>query len=503
MTNPPNDAADHNGPSKVGTVFAHEYYTFLSKDPARLYCFYNKNSTMSHGVQGSDTQICQGQQAIRAKILDLGFEDCKVLVSDLDCQASHNNGIIIQILGEMSNKGGPAQKFAQTFFLAEQPQGYYVLNDIFRYLKDDTDDDEYPKEAEDVVEEPAAPQPIDATVPQTAPKEEHTAAPTSAPSVHVEPIPLKVEAAQEKSAPILIPVEEGKPTEKHADKKTDKKADKKDAQKNIVKSDEGKQEVTEPANKEDVLVTEPAKKEGTCVTDAATPIAEPTFSPPPAAQTFATAQTFTPALAPTLAPTHPPKLKTWANLAANNSSQWGTHVASAKAAIVTTPPPAPAKPQSTPQATTIASTPRPQGRPEYHSIYIKNVTERMTLPQLREAFSKFGTVKHLELTQKKNCAFLDFSTPEAMHAALKQNMVEVGNDVVLAEERRRGGGLGNQSAGRGGFGQQHHNASNGHGHGQHQQQQQGGAGSRGGRINNPRKPVQNKSEKFAQPAVVK
>lgn len=34
-----------------------------------------------------------------------------------------------------------ATKFAQTFFLAEQPEGYYVLNDIFRFLKEDFDDD--------------------------------------------------------------------------------------------------------------------------------------------------------------------------------------------------------------------------------------------------------------------------------------------------------------------------------------------------------------------------
>jgi hypothetical protein len=51
--------------------------------------------------------------------------------------ASLDGGIIIQVLGEMCNRGCASQKFAQTFFLAEQPSGYYVLNDIFRFLKDD------------------------------------------------------------------------------------------------------------------------------------------------------------------------------------------------------------------------------------------------------------------------------------------------------------------------------------------------------------------------------
>ena len=46
----------------------------------------------------------------------------------------------MQVVGDMSNKGERWRKFAQTFFLAEQPTGYFVLNDIFRYLKEDGDE---------------------------------------------------------------------------------------------------------------------------------------------------------------------------------------------------------------------------------------------------------------------------------------------------------------------------------------------------------------------------
>jgi len=58
--------------------------------------------------------------------------------------ASADNGIVIQVLGELSNNGAPSQKFAQTFFLAVQgtkKNSYYVLNDIFRYIKEDIDSD--------------------------------------------------------------------------------------------------------------------------------------------------------------------------------------------------------------------------------------------------------------------------------------------------------------------------------------------------------------------------
>ena len=42
----------------------------------------------------------------------------------------------------MSNRGEAWRKFAQTFFLAEQPKGYYILNDIFRYLKEEDEAEE-------------------------------------------------------------------------------------------------------------------------------------------------------------------------------------------------------------------------------------------------------------------------------------------------------------------------------------------------------------------------
>ncbi|KAG0264894.1 hypothetical protein BGZ95_003474, partial [Linnemannia exigua] len=154
---PVNGEATAVASHEVGMMFVHEYYTFLNKEPSRLHCFYNKQSTMSHGIQGEDTEVCHGQQAsdnIHAKILALDFEDCKVLVSNVDSQTSLNGGIMIQVLGEMSNRGGPSQKFVQTFFLAEQPKGFYVLNDIFRYLKDDSEVEAEVVEAEEQQQEP-------------------------------------------------------------------------------------------------------------------------------------------------------------------------------------------------------------------------------------------------------------------------------------------------------------------------------------------------------------
>lgn len=128
---------------EVGWLFVQEYYTHMNKDPSRLHCFYNKKSSFIHGQEGEPANSCTGQTEIHERILDLEFQDCRVLVSNVDSQASLSGGIVVQVLGEMSNKGSASHKFAQTFFLAEQPNGYYVLNDIFRFLKEDIDDNEY------------------------------------------------------------------------------------------------------------------------------------------------------------------------------------------------------------------------------------------------------------------------------------------------------------------------------------------------------------------------
>jgi len=79
-----------------------------------------------------------------------------VLLSTVDSVESVNGGIVIQVLGELSNDNAPSQKFAQTFFLAmsQSPVGYYVLNNIFRFLKEDVesdfDDDVEPDSANDI-----------------------------------------------------------------------------------------------------------------------------------------------------------------------------------------------------------------------------------------------------------------------------------------------------------------------------------------------------------------
>ncbi|KAG0311030.1 hypothetical protein BGZ99_010422 [Dissophora globulifera] len=392
---------------EVGMMFVHEYYTFLNKEPQRLHCFYNKDSTMSHGVQGEESQ------SIHTKILELDFEDCKVLVNNVDSQSSLNEGIMVQVVGEMSNKGGPSQKFVQTFFLAKQPKGYYVKNDIFRYLKEDTDFEV------DV---------IDVVVDETVAAEDVALVDDGESATPVDIPALDVAAVVDVAVVDVVVVEDKKPVEKKQEHKK-KRDSKKDLKKDTAAESAEKPKTPEPTNK---------KQEA-----AAAAQVESNQTETAAKNTTVEAAT-APVAAPAPLPTEPPKPKTWANLAANNPTQWGSHVSSAKGSSINVVQPTP-KPQS-PQPNAAASQnqnrpqgQRPVGRDDVHGIYVKSVTEKMSIDQLREAFSKFGPVKNVELAGKRNCAYVDFESAEAVQAALKQNKVNVGSEVVLAEERRRSG----------------------------------------------------------------
>ena len=80
-------------------------------------------------------------KAINERIKELDFRDCKVRVTNVDSQASDSN-IVIQVIGEISNKSQPHKKFTQTFVLAGQTNGYFVLNDIFRYMVEEEEEEE-------------------------------------------------------------------------------------------------------------------------------------------------------------------------------------------------------------------------------------------------------------------------------------------------------------------------------------------------------------------------
>lgn len=124
-------------PSQVGNSFVKQYYQLLASSPSTLHRFYKDDSKFTHGVGSAEQDAISGQKNINAKIMSMNFEGAHVDLEcgSVDCQASLDGGVLVMVSGLMSLKDTRPQAFVQTFFLAVQETGYFVLNDAFRYLE--------------------------------------------------------------------------------------------------------------------------------------------------------------------------------------------------------------------------------------------------------------------------------------------------------------------------------------------------------------------------------
>uniref|UniRef100_A0A3Q2CTG9 G3BP stress granule assembly factor 2b n=1 Tax=Cyprinodon variegatus TaxID=28743 RepID=A0A3Q2CTG9_CYPVA len=153
-------------PLLVGREFVRQYYTLLNKAPDYLHRFYGRNSSYVHGgidPSGKLAEAVYGQAEIHKKVMSLQFSECHTKIRHVDAHATLSDGVVVQVLGELSNNGQPMRKFMQTFVLA--PEGsvankFYVHNDIFCYEDEVFGDSEAELEegtngVEEPMEEPA------------------------------------------------------------------------------------------------------------------------------------------------------------------------------------------------------------------------------------------------------------------------------------------------------------------------------------------------------------
>jgi len=380
-------------PYEVGWMFVQEYYTILNKDPQKLHCFYTKNSSVIHGSEGDTVNASHGQQEIHKTITELGFHDCKVLVSNVDSLASLNGGIIIQVLGEMSNKGGPSKKFAQTFFLAEQPKGFYVLNDIFRFLKDEVEPDYDGDEVEEINHQQNhfVPEHPDEVIENHEISNEVP----SAPSPVKQPSPAPVSESSEK-----------KP-----------------------------ESVWDSTPQSDVAAVpqEPTPLEPKPEVKPITPPAPKDQPQPPSSQQ------------PPQHPPHQPQdskptATSWANLAASDSAKWGKQVAEVKGTVASIPPP---QVQKTVSQTSNSGKPDYRrdyyGRREYQNdnmVYMKGPFDIVSYDMVQNAMSTFGRVNRVDIVASKTHAFIEFNDVESSRKAISQGQIIINDSTFQAEPRR-------------------------------------------------------------------
>ncbi|KAK9055634.1 hypothetical protein SSX86_026719 [Deinandra increscens subsp. villosa] len=155
----------------VGNAFVQQYYHILHQSPGLVHRFYQDISKLGRPEEDGSMSVTTTMdvcylvrtcmQAINAKILSLNYGDLKAEIKFVDAQESINGGVSVLVTGYLTGMDDIQQQFAQSFFLAPQDKGYFVLNDMFRYMNGVNHDEENQAEAptEDVVVDPVTPTP--------------------------------------------------------------------------------------------------------------------------------------------------------------------------------------------------------------------------------------------------------------------------------------------------------------------------------------------------------
>ncbi|KAB2053516.1 hypothetical protein ES319_A12G192900v1 [Gossypium barbadense] len=120
----------------VGNAFVEQYYHILHQSPNLVHRFYQDSSCLSRPDMYGNMTTVTTMQAINEKVLSLNYEDYTAEIKTADAQDSFEKGVIVLVTGCLTGKDNVRRKFTQTFFLAPQDKGYFVLNDIFRYVEE-------------------------------------------------------------------------------------------------------------------------------------------------------------------------------------------------------------------------------------------------------------------------------------------------------------------------------------------------------------------------------
>ncbi|TXG56635.1 hypothetical protein EZV62_017948 [Acer yangbiense] len=121
-------------PQLVGNAFVEQYYRILHQSPDMVHKFYNESSMLSRPDSSGTMTSVKTMEGINDQILSMDYQNFKVQIFHADAQVSCNGGVIVLVTGCLIGKENLRRKFTQSFFLAPQEIGYFVLNDVFRYV---------------------------------------------------------------------------------------------------------------------------------------------------------------------------------------------------------------------------------------------------------------------------------------------------------------------------------------------------------------------------------
>ncbi|XP_078263737.1 ras GTPase-activating protein-binding protein 2 isoform X3 [Rhinoraja longicauda] len=414
-------------PLLVGREFVRQYYTLLNKAPDFLHRFYGRTSSYVHGGldgSGKPTEAVYGQAEIHKKVMTLQFSDCHTKIRHVDAHATLSDGVVVQVMGELSNNGQPMRKFMQTFVLAPEgsvPNKFYVHNDIFRYQDEVFDSDaELEEESEEEVEE--------------EPEE---------PQLSPEPVQENTNNTYYESHPVSNGVEESL-------------------------EEPAAEPEPEPESK-----AEEVKPAPELVENAAVALEEKAPSPAP--------------VEPTSQPQEPPKAFSWASVTSKNLPPSGTVASSGIPAHVVKAPASQPRAEGRSETQSQPPRPRdqrprerigfvPRGPrtvrgdvdggevenrriiryPDSHQLFVGNLPHDIDENELKDFFMSFGNVVELRINTKSsggklpNFGFVVFDDPDPVQRILSAKPVMFRGEVRLnveekktrafREGERRGGG---------------------------------------------------------------
>ncbi|KAF8697223.1 hypothetical protein HU200_036086 [Digitaria exilis] len=388
----------------VGNAFVHQYYNILHQSPELVHRFYQDASRLGRpaGAAADGMDTVTTMDAINDKIVSMGITRAEI--KSVDAQESQSGGVTVLVMGHLTGRsGGASREFVQSFFLAPQEKGYYVLNDILRYVGEGEEGAEQPVRPPtpevDAEEAPAAVL-ANGTVggdTETVPREQDASPQPE--ELAAEPTPQ----AQEKE--LLNGVEVSSPPN--------------DVDKHVVEETPVAEVINEVPN--NVAAAAPSSSLAVPVEEA------PKKSYASIVKVMKEHRPPAPAVPSRPAPQKPEKQA----------------------------PPAPVVVADAP-----AFSPAPQSGsfqdPEVdaHAIYVRNLPLHATPQQLEEEFKRFGTIKHEGIQVRSNkiqgfCfGFVEFEDASAVQTAIEASPVMISDRQCYVEEKRTTGSRGSSRGGR-------------------------------------------------------
>ncbi|XP_042497721.1 nuclear transport factor 2-like isoform X2 [Macadamia integrifolia] len=366
----------------VGNAFVEQYYHILHQSPELVYRFYQDSSVLSRPDSNGKMTSVATMQAINDKILSLDYKEFKAEIKTVDAQDSYKDGVTVLVTGWLTGKDNVRRKFTQSFFLAPQDKGYFVLNDIFRYADEN---------------EPLESNPVSVNV--------------VCESTPVAPFTSDPEPAHIPDRPVLDPATS--PTEENLN---------------------NGEEVCDPSDNDDGSVIEeevPMEPQAQLSQNEAHPVAESSAStvqedaPKKSYASIVKVMKGNTAPTPVYVPTNTVRAAAPAN----------TEHHSLASTV-----PASAPETSAPSVNNAPESSSAQEDVEGHSIYVRGLPLNATAVQLEEEFKKFGPIKPGGIQVRSNkqfCfGFVEFELQSSMKSAIQAASVTIGGRQAYIEEKR-------------------------------------------------------------------